>query len=91
MHNPEKNRAVCVLAKSSVWGLRGLLALTVLCIGVVFIVALVIKVRADWNWHQFLATLIFIAVLAVLVGIVYGVGWLLNKWYEWAKAYARDC
>lgn len=90
-HNPEKNRAVCVLAKGSVWGLRGLLALTSLSAGLLFIFAVVLKIRRDWDWPEVGRTLLAVAVLLAFAGLLWLVGWLLFKWYEWAKSYARDC
>ena len=90
-HNPEKNRAVCVIAKSSVWGLRALLALTLVFLAGVFILGLVIKIRHDWIWTEVGKQLVGMLILVAFFGLLFLVLWLLLKWYEWAKNYLRDC
>ena len=90
-HNPDKNRALCVLAKTSVSGLRGLLALTLSLIGGIFVFGFVLKIFADWNWAEAGKAGLAVLVLLAFLGFVSGIVWLVLTWYEWAKRYARDC
>lgn len=90
-HDPNKNRAVCVLAKGSVWGLRGLLALTLTFIAGGLLLIAFDKLRADFNWTQAGKIALALLVLATFYGICMGIIWLLSKWYQWAKSYAKDC
>ena len=89
-HNPEKNRAVCVLAKSSVWGLRALLAISLLTIVGLAVLALVITFR-DWSWAEAGTIAITFLIVAAFCGVLIFIGWLITKWYEWAKNYSSDC
>lgn len=90
-HNPEKNRAGCVFAKSSVWGLRGLCVLTVVSAVGTAAVLLALKIRTSWNWAEVGKSLLLLLAVLALVGFWLSVTHLLKRWYEWAKSYAKDC
>lgn len=89
--NHQKNRGVCILAKGSVWGLRTLLALTLLLLGGFSIAGIVIKIRKDWDWTQFGQVLLSLLVFFLLGAFAWLIYWLFLKWYNWAKSYSRGC
>ena len=80
-----------MLAKGSVWGLRGLLVLTLVSMSGLFALGIVLKIRADWSWAEAGKAALALLIVAVVGGFIYGMIWLLIKWYEWAKRYVRDC
>ena len=90
-HNPEKNKALCVIAKGSVWSLRILLALTLSFLVFVAGIGIIIKVQKDFNWSELVRALKAILILATSIVIPVGAWLLVDKWYEWAKNYSKDC
>lgn len=88
MHNPNKNRALCVVAKSSYWSLRVFGWLVFVAVSAALVTTLAVKAYQHWNWREIGKGVV--AMLIIAVGFFLPII-LLFALYEWAKSYRRDC
>lgn len=92
MHNPEKSRALCVVAKASYQILLTAGYLFLVLFVTIILIGITHKAYTDWpKWSEFVDGLRVVAALAVFVLVVGGPLFAAIKLFEWAKKYRSDC
>lgn len=94
-HNPEKNKAVCVLAKTAYYSMVAMGWIAVAIVVVVFGASAFLAARsADWAtlparaWANCIKPMfILLLVCGTMVAIGAGANWI----FERVKRYAKDC
>lgn len=91
MHNPNKSKVLCVLAKASYWSLSVLgwtllFALTAFLIG-----GLGYQAYTHWSWVEIWNSAKVVGVLLIALAIIVLLVWGLTGLHKWAKNYRENC
>jgi len=86
MHDPNKNRALCVIAKTGYWSFRvtGWFLLVLMLLS--FAAMLIYKAWANWNWRSIGKGILGFTLLFVVIALP---TWGVGAFYNWAKRYRR--